>query len=122
VQTRHRFYVAPVRSATGLADSISEAMPRDDARLPVLVTAALVFLGDRDEAWCCTVRDVSKGGARIELDRAKPPRVSEQLPDLVLLHLCPDLTEVECRVIWRDGRHFGVQFIGEVRPSTRLPL
>ena len=120
--TRHRLYAAPARSATGLADSISEAMPRDEARVPVFMIAALAFLEGQAEPWCCTVRDTSNGGARLELDRSKPPHVSEQLPDHMLLYLCPDRTEVECRVAWRDGRHFGVQFMGEIKPSTRRPV
>ena len=120
--TRHRLYAAPARSATGLADSVSEAMPRDDARVPVFMIAALAFIEGQTEPLSCTVRDLSQGGARLELDPTRPPRVSEQLPDHLLLYFCPDRTEAECRVAWRDGRHFGVQFSGEIRASTRRPV
>ena len=122
MHTRHRFYVAPARSATGLADSISEARPRDDARAPVFMIAALAFVEGEAAPLSCTVRDLSGGGARLEIDPTRPVRVSEQLPDQIILHLCPDRTEVDCRVAWRDGRHFGVQFTGEFRPSTRRPV
>jgi hypothetical protein len=82
----------------------------------------MVFIEGESEPWLCTVRDLSQGGARLELDRVKPARVSEQLPDHVTLYFCPDRTDAECRVAWRDGRHFGVQFLGEIRPSTRRPV
>ena len=121
MQTRHRLYAAPARSAAG-PDGPSEARPRDDARTPVFTIAALAFVEGSGTPWCCTVRDLSHGGARLELDRTKPPFVSEQLPDHIVLYFCPDRTEVECRVAWRDGRHFGVQFSGEFRASSRRPV
>ncbi len=122
METRHRFYMAPARSAAGLPDSPSEALPRDDARVPVFTVAGMVFMEGLSEPWWCTVRDLSHGGARLELDRCKPSRVSEQLPDQMILYFCPDRTEVQCRVCWRDGRHFGVQFIGDIAASTRRPV
>jgi PilZ domain len=122
VQTRHRFYAAPARSAAGVPDSISEPTPRDDARVPVFTIAANIFIAGEGAPWCCTVRDISRGGARLELDRVRPPRVSEQLPDQIVLYFCPDRTEVQCRIAWRDGRHFGVQFTGEIAASTRRPV
>ena len=79
METRHRFYAAPARSAAGLPDSPSEAMPRDDARVTVLTIAGMVFMEGLSEPWWCAVRDMSHGGARLELDRCKPPRVSEGL-------------------------------------------
>jgi PilZ domain len=120
VQTRHRLQAAPARSPAG-ADGPSEPSPRDDARVLVLAAAALVFTEGQSAPWSCAVRDLSHGGARLELDPSEPPRVSEQLPELVLLFFCPDRTEVECRIAWREGRHFGVQFTSELRPSSRLP-
>ena len=121
MQTRHKFYAAPARSPAG-PDGPSEAMPRDDARVLVFTIAAMAFVEGSSTPWPCTVRDLSHGGARLELDRVKPLRVSEQLPDTIVLYICPDRTEVECRVAWRDGRHFGVQFSGEIGPSTRRPV
>jgi hypothetical protein len=88
----------------------------------VFTIAALLFLEGSVEPWPCTVRDLSRGGARLELDRTRPPRMSEQLPEHVLLHFCPERTEVGCRVAWRDGRHFGVQFTSEIRPSAQRPV
>lgn len=122
MQTRHRLHACPARSATGLPDSVSEVRPRDDARVFVFTAAAMVFVEDQGAPWSCTVRDISGGGARLELDPAKPPRVSEQLPDRVTIYFCPEATDVECRIAWRDGRHFGVQFTSEIRPSTRRPV
>jgi PilZ domain len=121
VQTRQKLYAAPARSAAG-PDGMSEATPRDDARVLVFTIAALVSSEGSSTPWCCSVRDISHGGARLELDPVKPPHLSEQLPDRVVLYFCPDRTEVECRVAWRDGRHFGVQFMGAIEPSTRRPM
>ena len=120
MQTRHRFQAAPARSQAG-ADGASEPCPRDDARVLVLAAAALVSTEGEGEPWSCAVRDLSQGGARLELDPAVPSRVSDQLPDHILLYFCPERTEVECRIAWRDGRHFGVQFTSEFRPSSRQP-
>ena len=73
METRHRFYAAPARSAAGLPDSPSEAMPRDDARVTVFTIAGMVFMEGLSEPWWCTVRDMSHGGARLErlLERAQ---------------------------------------------------
>ncbi len=122
LQTRYLLHACPARSATGAPDSMSDALPREDARVPVFTVAALVFTSGSSTPWACTVRDQSQGGARLELDREKPPRVSEQLPDVFTLYFCPDRTDVECRIAWRDGRHFGVQFLGDLRVSTRRPV
>jgi hypothetical protein len=121
VETRHRFYAAPARSAAGLPDSPSEPFVREDVRVPVFMAAGIVFIEGQSEAWACTVRDLSHGGARLELDRSRPPHVSEQLPDIIILYICPDRTEVQCRIAWRDGRHFGVAFLSDVSASTRRP-
>ena len=117
MQTRHRLQAAPARSLAG-ADGASEPGPREDARVLVLAAAALVSSEGERAPWSCAVRDLSQGGARLEIEHSVPPRVSEQLPDTIRLYVCPDRTEVECRIAWRDGRHFGVQFIGEFRPSA----
>lgn len=121
MQTRHKLYVAPARSAAG-PDGASEARPREDARVPVFMIAALIFVAGNSAPWSCAVRDLSHGGARLELDPTKPPFVSEQLPDHIVLYFCPDRAEVECRVAWRDGRHFGVQFCGDFCASSRRPV
>ena len=120
MQTRHRLQVAPARSQAG-PDGASEPSPRDDARVLVLTAAALVSSEGEGAPWSCAVRDLSRGGARLEIDPSVPPKVSEQLPDTIRLTFCPDRTEVECRIAWREGRHFGVEFTGEPRPSTRQP-
>ena len=117
METRHRLQMAPARSQAG-PDGASEPVARDDARVLVLAAAALVSSEAESEPWSCTVRDLSRGGARLEIDSSVPPRVSEQLPDSIRLYFCPDRTEVECRIAWRDGRHFGVQFTSEFRPSA----
>jgi len=122
MQTRHRFHAAPARSAAGLPDSPSETLPRDDMRMPVFTMAAMIFMEGESEPWWCTVRDRSHGGARLELDRGQPARVSEQVHDHIVIYFCPDRTEVQCRVAWRDGRHFGVEFMGEIVASARRPV
>ena len=120
--TRYLLHPTPLRSPTGSPDSAAEVTPRDDGRVPVFLIAALVFADGVAGPLACTVRNLSEGGARLELDRTKPPIVSEQLPDQITIHLCPDRLDVDCRIAWRDGRHFGVQFLSEFRPATHLPI
>jgi hypothetical protein len=83
--------------------------------------AAFVWSADPSMALACTVRDLSATGARIELDYRgfRPDRSPLQLPNELTAHLCPEQIEIDCRVIWQDGRHFGVSFVGEARPSTK---
>jgi hypothetical protein len=102
---------------------VDEAMAdrRSTQREPQYKLAGFVWAGDPCTALACTVRDLSETGARIELDYQgfRPSRSPIELPTELVLHLCPRQAEIDCRLVWQDGRHFGVIFVGEARPSTR---
>jgi hypothetical protein len=120
VETKYRLYATPARSRKETAES-ADAIRRRARRRPVFTCAALAFCDDLPAPLDCTVRDVSATGARLELDRVglRKATVEVRLPDYCCLFFCPDRTEVDCRLAWQDGRHFGVQFLGAIRPSTR---
>jgi hypothetical protein len=66
----------------------------------------------------CTVRDISRSGARLEIDRIRIRRAPRRvrLPQDLALYFCPSRSEVACRLSWQDGNHFGVEF------ATRINL
>ncbi len=94
---------------------------RTAQREPQYRVAAFVWSGDPATALACTIRDLSEAGARIELDYQgfRPSRSAIELPAELTIHFCPQQVEIDCRLVWQDGRHFGVTFIGEPRPSER---
>jgi len=117
----HRFYAAPARGGADFSGE-SAAGRRRDARKPLYAVDALVFGKDLKAPLRTMVRDISKSGARLELSRGMKVSASPTfIPERVTVYFCPDKTEVECRLAWRDGRHFGVRFFGEIARSKRKP-
>jgi hypothetical protein len=111
----HRFYAAPARSEARFAGE-SAAGRRIEPRKPVYNVDALIFSKDLSSPQRCTIRDQSKSGARLELTRGMKTSASPAyIPERLVLYFCPDKTEVDCRLAWRDGRHFGVKFTSAVR-------
>ena len=98
------------------------AQRRKKPRVQVYTVAALVSAPGLAAPLCCTVRDLSEEGARLELDRdARRPESPAELPKHVTVFFCPAETEVACRVTWQDGAHFGVEFDGEMRKAAWPP-
>ncbi len=91
---------------------------RRGARRPEFMREALVPRRCGQPA-TCSVHDVSAGGARLEMDRLKsePGLSADEIEDQVEVQFPREGTVVLCRVAWRDGRHFGVKFIGAPRPA-----
>jgi hypothetical protein len=118
VETKYRLYAAPAREVS--ADTTG-AIQQRARRRPVYTVAALLFAEELPSPLSCTVRDVSETGARLELDRfsLKGGGAETPIPKFVTVYFCPEKTEVECRLAWQDGRHFGVRFLTDIRPSTR---
>ncbi len=115
----HRFYAAPARGGADFSGE-SAAGRRRDARKPLYAVDALVFGKDLKAPLRTMVRDISKSGARLELSRGMKVSASPTfIPERMTVYFCPDKTEVECRLAWRDGRHFGVRFFGEIARSKR---
>jgi hypothetical protein len=113
VPERYRLHAAPAR---GLADRGATAN-RAEIRKPTFIVAAMIFARDLHAPLPCTVRDLSQKGARIELDYhgLKPSKVHVELPQRLLLRLCPLKMTFVCRLAWREGRHFGVEFVHRLR-------
>jgi hypothetical protein len=67
----------------------------------------------------CTVRDISKSGARLEIDRIgmRGRARHVRLPRNLTVHFCPSRSEVGCRLSWQDGNHFGVEFTARIEPE-----
>lgn len=117
---KYWLYAVPPRES-GLSDSACAAQKTRPPRRPVYTVAALLLASDWAAPLSCAVRDISEGGARLEIERERitPHDQIAQLPEAFSLYFCPDKTEVECRLAWQDGRHFGVEFLGPVLPSQR---
>lgn len=69
----------------------------------------------------CIIRDMSATGARIELTAGwgEAFNSAEDVPDEVMLLVRLDKIEVDCLVVWRKTRQFGVRFKGAMRPLKR---
>ncbi|MGE5511663.1 MAG: PilZ domain-containing protein [Bacteroidota bacterium] len=121
MDTKYRLYAAPAR-ASEAPDGLPDALRHRAVRRPVYTIAALVLASELPAPLSCAVRDLSDGGARLELDREglRPSDDIVRIPDFIRLYFCPDRTEVDCRLAWQDGRHFGVQFLGPIHASSRV--
>ena len=116
---RHQFYASPARSS-GVFASEGAAHRRSEARKPVFAIEALLFAKELAAPLPCMVRDLSKSGARLEVNRGIRVSASPTfIPDRFTVYFCPDKTEVAARIAWRDGRHFGVRFLGAKERSRR---
>ena len=83
---------------------------RSVRRKRVLKAGKIVF----QSRYCtveCAIRDISACGARITTQH------SVSIPDKFTLVIEIDGIEVDCHVVWRKERQFGVRFVGEPRSS-----
>ena len=93
---------------------------RSRARRSEFRVAGLLYAGDWPDPLACTVHDTSDTGARLQLDDAKAARrMVVHIPSRVRLHFLPLEQEVDCRIVWRDGSHFGVEYLGCMRSAKR---
>jgi len=116
VPDRYRLYATPAR-----LDDEQAAAARLDRRRPIFGVAAWVFAPELSKPLACTVHDLSETGARFELDRERlrSHEPAPELPSNFTVYFGPDHSEVSCRLAWRDGRHFGVQFLEPPHESDR---
>ena len=116
---RHQFYATPARTGATFAGE-GAAGRRGETRKPVFAIEVLLFAKDLAAPLSCMVRDISKSGARLEVNRGMRVSASpSHIPDRFTVYFCPDKTEVAGRIAWRDGRHFGVRFLGTKERSRR---
>ena len=93
---------------------------RSRARKSEFKVAALLWAENWPDALSCTVHDCSDTGARLQLDGARSARkTAVHIPDRVRLQFLPLEQEVDCRIVWRDGSHFGVEYLGSMRSAKR---
>lgn len=119
VWKRHQFYAAPARKTASFSNEGASGR-RGETRKPVFAMEAMLFAKNLAEPVACMVRDLSKSGARLEVNRGLRVSASPTyIPDRFSVYFCPDKTEVAARLAWRDGRHFGVRFLGSRERSRR---
>jgi DNA-binding response OmpR family regulator len=94
------------------ADSDADAGPgtavverRCDARQRVFKRGK-IFAGKSRRGTACTIRDLSNGGARLQVDTATTA------PEFLRLVIEGALTPMRVRLRWQIGDEMGVQFIG----------
>jgi hypothetical protein len=64
----------------------------------------------------CTVRDISQGGAKLQIDPAL------EIPALFDLLLVKEMKILPVRIRWRLRHFMGVQFVGEPREAPPFRL
>jgi hypothetical protein len=89
---------------------------RRTSRRKVVEDARII---DKKGEWSllnCTVRDISEGGAKLQID----PEL--EIPTCFDLLLIKEMTIIPVRIRWRRRNFMGVQFVGKPReaPSFRL--
>ena len=69
----------------------------------------------------CVIRDMSATGAKLEVQNGwgEAFNSAEDVPDTFTLLVRLDKIEVDCQVVWRRTRSFGVRFKGGMRPLSR---
>ncbi|MEZ5817381.1 MAG: response regulator [Hyphomicrobiaceae bacterium] len=84
---------------------------RAGARSRMLKGGMIAFSG-RHATIPCVVRDISEGGARLQVAQ------SSAVPDTFELIVELDGLEVSCLVVWRKLQEVGVGFVGELRRTA----
>ena len=101
------------------APTVASIHGRGRTRKSDFRTAALLYAGSWPVGLSCTVHDYSDTGARLQLDDPNPAhKMIVHIPSHVRLHLLPWQQEVDCRIVWRDGSHLGVEYVGGMRSAT----
>ena len=93
-----------------IVDGNSEANRRSERRRRVYKRARITF-NNGYAAFDCIVRNVSSGGALLEMDTLAG------IPHSFEIILQPDGKARSCRVVWRTERRMGVVFDGAEAPA-----
>lgn len=91
-------------ASTGTLDLNTGMELRQKPRRNTMIEAVIVFDGGRRRMGCI-IRNLSDGGAKLEVDKVIGVPNSFDL-------FAPRLGRIGCRVVWRSLRELGVQFIG----------
>jgi hypothetical protein len=113
---QRKYLLAPGAHRPGLRQVGPDGRPvdaRSRARKSEFRIAALLCASNWPVALSCTVHDYSDTGARLQLDDLKSAhKIIVHIPNRVRLYFLPWEQEVDCRIVWRDGSHFGVEYLG----------
>lgn len=63
----------------------------------------------------CSMRNTSATGACVMLHSGRSLEVASHLPDSIVLVFEREFVEIDCKIVWRDGNRFGVQFTSSFR-------
>ena len=85
---------------------LSPGLEQRKSRRQPLRQAAWISLGDHCPLVRCVLWDISDCGARLMAARSPA-----DLPDRFILLLSEQSVQRNCRVIWRNDRFVGVQFV-----------
>jgi hypothetical protein len=89
---------------------------RQSGRLPVIEDARIISKKGGWSLLNCTIRDLSEGGARLEIDPAL------EIPTLFDLLFVREMKILSVRIRWRRRQFMGVEFIGEPREAPPFRL
>jgi hypothetical protein len=90
---------------------------RRTRRIPQRMRSGAVWTDKLIAPRTCIVKDLSVGGARVEI-LGDPLKVSH-LIDGVLLYLDTEKHEIPCSLAWMKGTMLGLKFDGRPRPPSR---
>lgn len=60
----------------------------------------------------CTIRNISEGGAKLEIDP------TNTIPDEFELHIPERDRSYHVKIVWRDAKHLGVQFLEKIAAAA----
>lgn len=90
---------------------------RRTRRVPQRMRSGYVWTDKLIAPRACIIKDLSVGGARIEI-LGDPLKVSHFI-DGLLLYLDTEKQEIFCSVAWTKGMTVGLKFDGRPHPATR---
>jgi hypothetical protein len=114
-----------IASVTRPRPKVQAASANDDerrwARRKSGVSAGLIAYHPVKAPVACIIRDMSSTGARLEVTAGwgEAFNSAEDVPDEITLLVRLDKIEVDCVVVWRKTKQFGVRFKGGMRPLSR---
>lgn len=117
---------APARTVTpshSAAPPVTKPQPVEKrrARRRTCRSAAIVISPSLHQALNCVVCDSSSTGALLEFGRHRGGMSweSEDLPPRFVLNLTQEHLSYDCRLVWRNAKMAGVQFMGPARPISK---
>ena len=105
------------KATSGTKASVEKQDLRRTRRIPQRMRSGYVWTDKLIAPRACIIKDLSVGGARIEI-LGDPLKVSHFI-DGLLLYLDSEKHEMFCSVAWMKGMSMGLKFDGRPRPPSR---